>query len=122
MADTPLHPSDGDAAGFLRRQEDRHVDIGDVEQGQHPPAGAQHLAQPLEVDRAILDRHDQPHLFLLVAQEEVLDVVAGQVAAQRLRLLDGEDRRVLDALLGDAELGQPGEELLGVEHRVTGPA
>ena len=82
-------------------------------------AGAQDLAQALEVDGAILQRHDQPHLLLLVAQEEVLDVMAGQVAAQRLGLLDGEDRRMLDGAMGDAQLVEAGEELLRVEHRVT---
>ena len=35
--------------------------------------------------------------------------MAGQVAAQRLGLLDGEDRRMLDRAVGDAQLVEPGE-------------
>ena len=73
------------------------------------PAGAQHFAQALEVDWPVFERHHQPHLLLLVAQEEVLDVMARQIAAQRLGLLDGEHRRMLDGALGDAELLQAGE-------------
>ncbi len=67
------------------------------------PAGAQHLAKPLQVDRTILEGDHQPHLLLLVAQEEVLDVMARQVAAQHFCLLDGEHRRVLDGPVGDAQ-------------------
>jgi hypothetical protein len=67
----------------------------------------------------VLERHHQPHLLLLVAQEEILDVMSRQIAAQRLGLLDGEYRRMLDGALRDAELGQAGEELLRTEHRVT---
>ena len=73
------------------------------------PARAQHLAQPLEVDRAVLERHHQPHRLLLVAQEEVLDVMAGQHAAMLLGLLDGEDRRMLDRAVGEAQLVEAGE-------------
>ena len=72
------------------------------------PASTQHLAQALEVDRAVFERHHQPHLLLLVAQEEVLDVMARQVAAPRLGLLDGEDGRVRDAAgWARAELVEP---------------
>ena len=42
--------------------------------------------------------------------------MAGQVAAQRLGFLDGEDRRVLDGAVRDAERVEPGQELLRIEH------
>ena len=73
------------------------------------PPCAQRLAQPPEVDVAILQRHHQPHLLLLVAQEEVLDVMAGQGAAMGLGLLHGEDRGMLDGVVGQAQLGEAGE-------------
>ena len=37
---------------------------------------------------------------------------AGNLAAQRLRLLDGEDRSVIVRLGFEAEFGEAGEELL----------
>ena len=36
-----------------------------------------------------------------------------------LGLLDGEDRRVLDRAMADAELGQAVKELLRAQHRGT---
>jgi hypothetical protein len=91
----------------------------DAEMG-HKPLGAAEgdaprtdaLTQRLEIDRPILQRHHQPHLALLVAQEEALAMAARKRAAQALGLLDGEDGRVLDRVGLDPELGQTVEEPL----------
>src|SRR3546814_9835665 len=72
-----------------------HAEVGHQAVGaaEGEAAGAEALAQSLQIDRTVLQAGDQPHLALLVAQEEVLDVVAGQLAAQRLGLLHREDRK-----------------------------
>jgi hypothetical protein len=66
-----------------------------------------------QVDLPVLQAGHQPHGPLLVAQEQVLDVGAGQFAAQRLGLLHGEDRRVLDRGRLDAQARKPREEVVG---------
>ena len=48
---------------------------------------------------------------LLVLEEEVLGVAAGDLAAQRPALLDGEERRMLDGRGRDAEPVEAGEEI-----------
>ena len=86
----------------------RHQPLGAAE-GEAP--AAEPLAQPFEVDRPVLQRHDQPHrVALLVAQEEVLDVRAGQLAAQRLGLLHREDRRMADRAVRDPERLEPRQQ------------
>ena len=56
--------------------------------------GAEQPVQRLEVDRGVLQRGDQKKRALLVLEEQVLGVAAGDLAAQRLRLLDREQRRM----------------------------
>jgi hypothetical protein len=50
---------------------------------------------------------------LLVAQEEVLDMGAFELAAQGLGLVHGVDRRVLEALGGDAQRLEAVEQVPG---------
>jgi len=71
------------------------------------------VRERLQVDAAFLERDDEPETGLLILEEEALAVPARQRAAQRLRLLDGEDRRVGVGLVRDAEPVQFGEELVG---------
>jgi hypothetical protein len=95
--------------GERRHRARQHPQIG------HEPVGtaegklvaADPGRQRLQIHAARLLHHDQPHLVaLLVAQEQVLDMAAGQVAAQRLGFLDGKDRRMAMDLGLDAEIGQ----------------
>ena len=46
-------------------------------------------------------------------EEQVLGVAAGDRAAQALRLLDGEQRRMAHRRMGDAEAVEGGEQLVG---------
>ena len=62
--------------------------------------------QVLEVDRGVLAGDDQIERVLLVLEEEVLAVGAGDGAAQVAGLLHREDRRMLDRRGDDAELAQ----------------
>ena len=57
-------------------------------------AGAELVVQRLQVDARLLGRDHQKHRVLLVLEEQVLGVPAGNRAAQRLALLDGEQRRM----------------------------
>ena len=59
------------------------------------------LVQRLHVDVGVLLGDDQEDPVLLVLEEEVLGVAAGDLAAERLALSDGEERRVLDSGVGD---------------------
>src|SRR3546814_11502159 len=79
-----------------RHRPGAHAEVGHQAVGaaEGEAAGAEALAQSLQIDRTVLQAGDQPHLALLVAQAEVLDVVAGQLAAQRLGLLHREAWRV----------------------------
>src|SRR3546814_7263505 len=57
-------------------------------------------SQRLQVDRPVLQRHHQPHgVALLVAQEQVLHVAAGQRPAQRLGLRSEEHTSELQSLM-----------------------
>ncbi len=75
--------------------------------------GAEPLGQRLQVDPAILLGHHQPHPALLVAQEQVLHMAAGELATQRLGFLHREHRRVADRPGRDAQGFEPGEQRLG---------
>src|SRR3546814_9065807 len=63
-----------------RHRPGAHAEVGHQAVGatEGEAAGAEALAQSLQIDRTVLQAGDQPHLALLVAQEEVLDVVAGR--------------------------------------------
>ena len=84
------------------RAEGRHRAGLDAERLEHqlggaegkPAAGAQAAVQRFELDRGILERGHQEQRVLLVLEEQVLGVAAGDLAAQRPRLLDREQRRV----------------------------
>ena len=57
-------------------------------------------------------RHDKEQPALLVLEEQVLGVPAGQLALQPGAFRDREHRLVLDRLGGDAEVGQAGKQVL----------
>jgi hypothetical protein len=78
-----------------------------------PAAGAEPPVQRLQLDRGVLQRGDEIKRALLVLEEQVLGVAAGDRAAQRLRLLDGEQRRMAHRGVGDAEAVEGGEQLVG---------
>jgi hypothetical protein len=65
----------------------------------------------LEVDFRILADDKDENAALLVLDEQVLGVPAGDVAAQGRRFLDGEKRRVLNGLEGNGEAFEIGEEV-----------
>ena len=69
--------------------------------------------QRLQLDRGVLQRGDEEQRALLVAQEQVLGVAAGNAAAQAPRLLDREQRRMADRRVRDAEAVEGGEKLGG---------
>jgi hypothetical protein len=77
------------------------------------PAAADDLVQALEIDHGILDRSDEEELSLLVLQEQVLGVRAGNGPAQFLRLIDGEQGRMADCFMGDAKRIQGGKQRFG---------
>ena len=84
------------------------------------PGAADPLVQALHVDRGVLLGDEQEDLVLLVLEEEVLGVAAGDRAAQRLALLDGEERRVLRGRGRDAEPVEEGEKVgAGGGHRAV---
>ena len=73
------------------------------------PAGAEPPVQGLELDLGVFQRHHQKKRVLLVAQEQVLGVAAGNLPAQAGGLLDREQRRMLDRCMRDAERVERGE-------------
>ena len=68
--------------------------------------------QRFKLDRSVLRRHHQKQRAFLVAQEQVLGVAAGHLAAQRAGLLDGEHRRMAHSLVGNAETIQISEQFV----------
>ncbi len=52
--------------------------------------------QTLEIDIRVLEGDDEVKRVFLVAQKQVFGVPSRDLPAQILRLLDGEQRRVLD--------------------------
>ena len=64
-----------------------------------------------EVDPRILEADDQPDRTLLVLEKQVLAMAAGDLAAQRAGLLDGEDGRVIAGRGLDAEAREAGHEV-----------
>jgi hypothetical protein len=73
-------------------------------------AKAKLLRQRLEVDPGILLGDHQNQVAVLVFQEQILGVSAGDRAAQALGLLHGKHRHVLDRGRGDAEFFEPCEQ------------
>ena len=57
-------------------------------------------------------RHDKEQPVLLVLEEQVLGVPAGQLALQLGAFRHREHRLVLERLGGDAELGEAGKQVL----------
>jgi hypothetical protein len=77
-----------------------------------PSGRAQEPVQRLQFDHRVFERHHQEGGALFVAQEQVLGVPAGHGTAQFARLVDGEDRRMADGLVGDAQRIQVGEKVV----------
>ena len=75
------------------------------------PLRADFLVHALEVDDRLLAEDEQEQLALLVLDEQVLGVSAGNVAAQRPRILDRMERRMLDGFGLDSEGGEIGDEV-----------
>ena len=69
--------------------------------------------QALEVDVGVFLRDHEETARLSCPQEQVLGVPAGNLAAQRLRLLDGEQRRMADRGVGDPKPVEIGEKVVG---------
>ena len=69
--------------------------------------------QGLEIDACLFGCDHQKYRILLVFQEQVLGVPAGNRAAQRLALLDGEQRRMRRGLVRDSEAVEEGEQIIG---------
>jgi hypothetical protein len=65
----------------------------------------------LEVDHGFLAQHQQEQAALLVFDEEVLGMAAGDFAAQVPRVVDCEQRRMVDGLGVDAERRQIGKQI-----------
>ena len=70
------------------------------------------LVQGLEVDMCAAQRHDKEQPVLLVLEEQVLGVPAGQLALEPGALGHREHRLVLERAGGDAELVEAGEQVL----------
>ena len=109
---------DLDAPRRVVDQRERRHRAGDDAEHLHQQLGpaerkarrAERLRQRLQVDRALVQRDDQPQLGLLVLEEQALAMAARQVAAVSLRFGDGEHRRVLVGRRLDAEIGQAFEQ------------
>ena len=71
------------------------------------------LMHPLEVDRCLFAQDEQEKAAFLVLDEQVFGVAARNVAAQNPRILNREQRRMIDGLGLDAERGQIGEQIFG---------
>ena len=69
-----------------------------------PARGADQLMNLLEINFGVFIGGDQEEIVLLVLEEEVLGVAPGDLAAQGLRVGNGEERRVRYRRDGDAEL------------------
>ena len=67
----------------------------------------------LQVDHRILLRRDEEEIVLLVLEEQVLGVAAIDLAAQRLRIGDGEEGRMRNRLGFDAEVAEIGKKIVG---------
>ena len=81
------------------------------------PWRAQRIGQALQVDPPLLKGDDEPQPAFLVLQEEALAVAARELAAQRHRFGDSEDRRVAVRAVRDAERVEPGEQPFRGERR-----
>ncbi len=77
------------------------------------PGGVELFVQALEVDFCLLAGDGQKQPVLAVDQEQIFGMGAGDFAAQMLRFLDAEERRVLDGDGFDAEFGEESEEIGG---------
>ena len=77
------------------------------------PLRANLFVHALKVDDRFLAEHEQENTALLVFDEQVLGMSAGNVAAQSLQILDREQRRMLDRLGRDAEVAEIGEQVFG---------
>ena len=67
------------------------------------PPGPKPAVERFEVNRRTFERRHQEQRTLLVLEEEVLGVTAGNRSAQRLRLLDREKRRMSHGAMDDAQ-------------------
>jgi hypothetical protein len=69
--------------------------------------------QRLELDHGIFQRADQEQRALLVLEEQILGVRAGNAPAQSLGLFDREQRGVRDGSMRNAEPVEEGKQVVG---------
>ena len=85
-------------------------------EGQPPRADAG--GSRLQIDLGVLEADDQIDRALVVLQEQVLAMAAGNFAAQRARLVDGEDRRMIDRPGRDSQRVKARKKIIaGGRHR-----
>jgi hypothetical protein len=68
---------------------------------------------PLEVDHGVLAEYEREKAAFLVLNEQVLGVASESFATQSLRILNREQRRMVDRIGLDAERSQIGEQVFG---------
>jgi hypothetical protein len=108
----PLHPivDQGERGNRSRRYaEHLHQQVGLAEA---QAVAAEPLVQRLEVNLGMPQRHDKEQAVFLVLEEQVLGVPAWQLALQARALRHGEHRLMIEGLALDAELGEPGNQVL----------
>jgi len=86
--------------------------MSSAEPNENRPVCAEQPMQGFQFDHRIFERHHQERRALLVAQEQVLGMAAGDRAAQFAPLIDGEDRRMGHGLVGDTQRIQVGEKVV----------
>ena len=108
--DAPVGVVDGaerrDRAGL---DAERSAQQSGVPKEKRPPAPSRRCSD-LRSIAASSSADDQEQRALLVLQEQVLGVPAGDLSAQRLRLLDREQRRMGHGAMGDAQPVEKAQE------------
>src|SRR5262245_46904341 len=99
----------GDRAGLDAQR--RAHELGRAER--EAAGGLQQPMQRFELDHRVLERGDEVERALLVPEEQILGMAAGNSAAQRLRLLDSEQRRMRHRAVRDLQAVEEGEEIGG---------
>ena len=81
------------------------------------PEAPMRPVRALQVDRRLVLGDNEEKAALLVLDEEVFGMRAGNARLDRARFGDGEDRRVRESLGLDPQRDEAGEEVLGVGMR-----
>ena len=78
-----------------------------------PASRADAAAEALQVDLQAFVEADEKVALLVVAQEQVLGVRAGDLPPQMTRLFDREHRRMIHRLGPESQFGEKSEQLVG---------